>query len=159
MVGYRCLLSFWVGITASAVERRAQSEQCDDGTEGFRSLGSLRKAMEADFVAAQSSATPDNLYLYTVCKETDIVFEDVDSLTPLLDASVFRCGQDGANAGCRFVGGADQVVITDSQGLDVEIRDVFFQGITFTAFTNSALSGTATSATKVTLERVAFQVS
>lgn len=137
----------------------AQPSPCDDGSTGYNSLEDLNRQIVADATAvSEGLQAPQSMYLYRLCPGSSFQFSEQNQLQPLLDGSVFQCGDGMSTGDCRFRGGTDQVLVEQSPVAGVTIRDLRFQGVTFTDFSNSAVTGSADSGTKVTFEDTVFTV-
>ena len=136
-----------------------QQITCFDGSTGYGTLAGLNNDIQTQVEDIENGGTPQDIYLYRFCPDTQIVFGENDQLSILLSGSVFRCGDNGDSSDlCTFTGGTNQVVTGPSIVPGYEVTNAAFEGITFTDFSNSALSGTATSAMTVTFEDTVFAV-
>lgn len=137
----------------------SQTTTCSDGSIGYNSIEGLQNEIDAEVDVITAGGPQEAMYLYRLCPDTDFTVTDDIPLVPLLDGSVFQCGEGGPNQNCRFSGGTNQVSIGPSQIPNYVIEDIRFQGVTFTGFTMSAVSGTATEDTTVTFDSSNFVVS
>lgn len=138
----------------------AQPTACPDNSTGYASIAALNNDINSEAARIEAGGTPQAIYLYRLCPQTTFQISGNNTLTPLLDGSVFRCGNSGNPAdNCVLAGGTNQVEIVKSVIAGYGIKDIRFQGVSFTGFTGSAISGDANSTTTLTLENVQFYVS
>lgn len=135
----------------------AQTVTCPDGSIGYGTTASLNADIRAEAERVANGEQAADMYVYNFCTNLDITANE--PLAPLLDGSVFVCGNGDPANNCRLTGGSDQVNIGPSTIPNYVIEDVRFEGVTFTGFTNSAITGDATSVTSLTLTNVVFEVS
>jgi hypothetical protein len=143
---YKCLLILEALSLVPTVV--SQSSQC------YATVDSLNTDIQIEVAGIQAGGAPLTTYLYRLCPNTNL---DIlgESLTPLLDGSVFQCGDTGNPLdNCRIVGGVNQVDISLSTIPNYQIQTVQFKGVTFGGFSGSAIFGNATSVTKVTLDNI-----
>jgi len=133
-------------------------------TACFETLGSINSVMQTELSRIQNGATPQESYVYSLCSNT---FLDAGSepLQPVLDNTMFVCGDDGSRSNrCVIVGGNQQVLIRDSLVSGYPLQELNFMGITFSAFetngemTGSSISALASSTTTATFTDCTWQV-
>jgi hypothetical protein len=93
---------------------------------------------EVDKVA--NGTDPVTPYLYPLCPDTTLLFNDGDGpIQPRLDAS-FTCGIDGTATGCEIRGGTTQFLLrADAAFNDSGLSNVTISGIRFTGFTDTSI--------------------
>lgn len=156
----------WTAVVAVAIHLAAGQEfqrtvrECDNspGTIGYSSITDMNVDIEREIELLASGKKPDSAYLFILCPETEIDVGDT-SLTPMLDNSIFACGENGKPKGCVFKGGKIQVNIPRSVEGGHNMQSVSFMGVSFQGFSHAAISGDAGSTTEVTLSHVEFSVS
>jgi hypothetical protein len=133
---------------------------------GYSSIFSLNSDMLFELARIDSGGDPMDQYIFTLCPNTDFDFDansnngTIVPLVPVLDRSVFRCGEQGTPLdACVFLGGDTQVLIEDSTIPDYFLEFVEFRGITFAEFTDAAVAGGADDTTTVSFLESNFEVS
>lgn len=145
---------------AAGLEFKQTVRECDNspGTIGYNSIKDINIDIDREIGAIAGGKKPDTSYLFILCPNTEIDVGDTP-LTPMLDNSIFACGDTGRSHGCVLNGGEIQVNIPRSAEGGHTMQAVSFMGVTFKGFSSSAISGNAGSTTEVTLSRVEFSVS
>jgi hypothetical protein len=109
----------------------------------------------------ESGADPAPPYNYTLCPDTELSFID-ETIIPLLEESVFRCGPDGQDNGCVISGGAIQFLISEEYVVPTSSRPnmtVSFQAISFKGFSDTSVVIRGSQKTTVIFEACSFTVS
>ncbi len=141
------------------LEFRQTVRQCDNspGTIGYSRISDMNLDIDRELGAIAGGKTPDATYLFILCPDTQFDVGDAP-LTPMLDNSIFACGDTGKATGCVFKGGEIQVNVPRSKIGGHNMQAVSFVGVTFQGFSQAAISGDAGSTTEVTLSHVKFSV-
>lgn len=107
---------------------------------GYDTIKTLNDDMLAEETRIRNGATPNEPYIFILCPQTVFVTA-TDTLMPLLNNAILRCGPNGDSGSCLFFGGSQQILITDSTVPGYSITNLSFEGITFTQFDGNAGSG------------------
>ena len=144
---------------ACGQEFRQTVRECNNspGTTGYSSISDMNTDIERELGAIAGGKKPDAAYLFVLCPDTQLDVEDTP-LTPMLDNSIFACGDTGKSAGCVIRGGEIQVNVPRSKEGGHNMQSVSFMGVSFQGFSHAAISGDAASTTEVTLSHVKFLV-
>jgi hypothetical protein len=133
---------------------------------GYSSIFTLNSDMLFEAARIGTGGEPMPPYIFTLCPNTDFDFDansnngTIVPLMPVLDGSIFQCGEQGSQLdSCVFLGGNTQVVIEDSTIPDYPLETVEFRGITFAEFTDAAVAGGADDTTNVFFVESNFEVS
>ena len=143
-----------------AIPARGQPTTCPDGSTGYGNIAAINHDINAEVARIKAGGTPQSVYLYRLCPNTKFVISGNTQLDPLLDGSVFQCGNNGnPTDNCQISGGVNQVNIGPSAMSGYTIKNIDFKGVSFTDFSGAAISGNATGTTTVTLDNVNIFVS
>jgi hypothetical protein len=145
---------------ASSQEFQQTTTDCTEspGTVGYATIEAMNTDMMQEVALIIGGKTPQETYRFVLCPNT-VIDASSTTLTPLLDGSIFLCGETGSLEGaCEISGGAMQVDIGVPMAGSPQIASVSFMGITFGGFTEAAISGDAGSNTTVTLSQSSFAV-
>jgi hypothetical protein len=133
---------------------------------GYSSIFTLNSDMLFELARISSGGDPMAQYVFTLCPFMDFDFDANSNngtnvpLMPVLDRSVFQCGDMGSQLdACVFLGGTTQVVIEDSNVPGYPLETVEFRGVSFAEFTDAALAGGAGENTTVFFVESFFEVS
>lgn len=133
---------------------------------GYASIFTLNSDMLFELARIGAGGEPMADYIFTLCPNMDFDFDansnngTIVPLMPVLDGSVFQCGDMGSQLdSCVFLGGTTQVAIEDSTIPNYPLETVEFRGVTFSEFTDAALSGGAGDTTNVFFVESNFEVS
>jgi hypothetical protein len=133
-------------------------------TPCFETLGALNNVMQTELSRIQTGATPQDVYTYNLCANTNFD-ANTTVLEPVLSNAMFICGDDGSRLNsCVILGGSEQVRIVDSLVTGYPLQELSFMGITFSAFqsnkkrTGTSIAAFASSATTATFTDCAWQV-
>lgn len=131
LLGFLC----WGG-TCQSVENCANSP----GTIGYTSIANINLDIEQEAGRVSEGALPLPLYIYPLCPEETLVFNEGDiPIRPAFENSSFVCGNIGEGNNCVIQGGATQVQI-DNQFAPVGsiLNGLNFVGITFAGFSGTS---------------------
>jgi hypothetical protein len=133
---------------------------------GYSSIFTLNSDMLFEAARIGAGGDPMPPYTFTLCPNMDFDFDansnngTIVPLMPVLDGSIFQCGERGLQLdSCVFLGGTTQVEIEDSTIPNYPLETVEFRGITFSEFTDAAVAGGADDTTNVFFVESNFEVS
>jgi hypothetical protein len=140
--------------------------QNDPAVLGYSSIFSLNSDMLFELARIATGGEPMAQYIFTLCPFMEFDFDANSNngtnvpLMPVLDRSVFQCGDMGSQLdSCVFLGGTTQVQIEDSNVPGFPLETVEFRGVSFTEFSDAALAGGASENTTVFFVESFFEVS
>lgn len=128
-----------------------------DGDVGYESIADINNDMEREAALILGGKEPETMYEFVLCPNTDLDAGN-ETLVPLLDNSIFLCGDEGTSPGCAISGGEMQVEIVRPIDGGHTVTSVSFLGIGFSGFTGAAISGNGVSNTTVTISQGTFSV-
>jgi hypothetical protein len=154
------IATVWAQTTGAFVQTVAPCPS-DANITGYVNIADMNDDMVVELDQIRNGRAPQPPYVFLLCPETQFD-ATTQPLQPILNGAVFMCGMEGDPAlNCRFMGGADQVVVDDPENVPQRymLESISFMGLTFTGFNNSAISGTATAPTTISLYQCNFDVS
>jgi hypothetical protein len=155
---YFGLLVLILGEESSGFENNVRPCPGNPSISGYASINDMKIDMQDEIRIIDNGGTPQDAYIFVLCPFTQFDTTS-DSLIPLLDNSIFFCGDQGdVDDSCQISGGSILVVIRDSEISNYVINEVSFVGVTFSGFTDTAISGDALSTTTVKIDQSRFQV-
>ena len=128
-----------------------------DGDTGYATIPDMNADIQREYALILGGKTPEPSYQFVLCPNTDLDGGN-ETLVPLLDNSMFLCGNDGTSSGCGISGGEVQVNIGRPVDGTHSVTAVSFVGVDFKGFSSAAISGDGVKNTTVTISQSSFSV-
>jgi hypothetical protein len=114
---------------------------------GYSTIAAMNSDMDQELSRIGEGATPQQVYLMTLCPQT--TFDTSDGpLLPRLNQAAFSCaGSGNVNEGCVLSGGLENIRIEDPGIAGYTVNGVNFLGVTFTGFTGRSVELAASAPT------------
>lgn len=141
------LLIFLACILVPAFGQRSSACDTDPDVVGYSTIEDMNLDMQ-DLVANMTEG--DNVF--RLCPRT--VFNVIEPLTPVLNNTIFGCGENNSvEDECVFDGGSVQVLIADI------LENVSFEGLTFQNFNETSIGAFAPRTSVVAFTNCSWTVS